>query len=64
MKDPQPRNLIKGMKGICQYLDISEATALKWYRELDLPIKKTSENGYWVGSRVKLDGWVDEFLEK
>lgn len=63
MKDPQPKNLLVGMKAICQYLGISEATALKWYRELSLPIKKTSENGYWVGSRVKLDEWARGLAE-
>lgn len=62
MKDPQPRNLLVGMKAICHYLGISEATALKWHRELELPIKKTAENGYWVGSRVKLDEWGKEFV--
>jgi hypothetical protein len=55
-------DLLVGMKAICQFLHgISEATALKWHRELGLPIKKAGENGYWVGSRSKIDAWSAEY---
>jgi len=51
-------DMLIGMKAITQYLNnISEATALKWHREIGLPIKKTGKNGYWVGSRKRIDAW-------
>jgi len=57
-------NLLIGMKAICQFLNgISEATALKWHRELGLPIKKTSQSGYWVGSRTKIEEWSRNVTE-
>jgi len=56
-------DLLVGMKAICEYLGgISEATALKYHRELDLPIRKSSKNGdsgIWLGSRKKLDAWSE-----
>lgn len=51
-----------GMKAICQYLNISEATAIKWHREIDLPIKKAC--GIWIGSKEKIEKWIKEYLEK
>lgn len=54
-------NLI-GMKEICQVLGVSEATALKWHREYEMPIKKV--DGIWIGSRKKLDEWFVKFSEK
>ena len=53
-------DLLVGMKAICQHLGISEATAIKWVRELGLPIRKTGDNGYWVGSRKKIDAWSEK----
>jgi len=62
MRETQPKNLLVGMKEICRYLGVSEATALKWHRELSLPIKKTAKSGYWVGSRVKIDEWSNDVV--
>jgi hypothetical protein len=53
----EAQNLLVGMKHICSFLNVSETTALKWHRELGLPIKKTSKSGYWVGSRVAINEW-------
>jgi len=59
-------DLLRGMKEICQYLGgISETTALKWHRELGLPIKKGGKNGdsgIWLGSKKKLDKWSEELV--
>lgn len=61
-------DLLVGMKAICQYLGgISEATALKYHRELGMPIRKSDKNGstgIWLGSRNKLDQWSEELVEK
>lgn len=60
-KEREKGDLLVGMKVICQYLGgISEATALKFHRELDLPIWKSAKNGtagIWLGSRRRLDEW-------
>lgn len=58
-------DIIKGMKAICQQVGASESTVLKWHRELGLPIRKGSKNGdrgIWVGSKTKIDAWVQEFV--
>jgi len=61
---PTSSNLLIGMKAICRYLNnISEATVLKWHRELDLPIKKTAKSGYWVGNKIKIDEWSRNLTE-
>lgn len=58
-------DLLVGMKSICQYMHgISEVTALKWHRELGMPIRKSDTNGtsgVWIGSKAKLDEWSAEF---
>ncbi len=53
-------DLLVGMKAICGYIGVSEATALKYYREMGLPIRKGSKNGdtgIWLGSKQKIDAW-------
>lgn len=54
-------DLLVGMKSICRYLGgVSEATALKYHRELDMPMRKSEKNGnagQWLASRSKLDEW-------
>jgi predicted DNA-binding transcriptional regulator AlpA len=53
-------DLLFGMKEICAYVGKSEATILKYQRELALPIKKGSKNGdtgIWIGSKEKIDEW-------
>ena len=64
MKKGNPSSdLLRGMKAICDHLGgISEATALKYYRELQLPIRKSGRNGdsgIWLGSRKKIDAWTE-----
>lgn len=61
MSKDQNGEVLSGMKSICQHLNgISEATALKWYRECGLPIRKAG--GIWVSNRKKLDQWSAEFV--
>ena len=58
-------DLIVGMKALCEVLNVSEATVLKWHRELGLPIKKGSKNGdagVWIGSLSKINVWVQEYV--
>lgn len=54
-------DLLVGMKAICTFLRMSEATVLKWHREYDdFPVKK---NGGYVSSRHKLNIWFQRYLE-
>ena len=56
VKKKDESDVLFGMKSICEYLDgISEATALKFHREFDLPIKKLG--GIWQGSKAKINEW-------
>lgn len=54
-------DLLVGMKAICRHLNgVSEATALKFHRELGAPMRKSDKNGtegVWLASRAKLDEW-------
>lgn len=55
-------DLLVGMKAICSFLRMSEATVLKWLREYDdFPVKK---NGGYVSSRYKLNIWFQNYLER
>jgi hypothetical protein len=55
-------DLLFGMKSICSFLRMSEATVLKWLREYeDFPVKK---NGGYVSSRRKLNIWFQGYLER
>lgn len=60
-------DLLVGMKAICRYLNgISEATALKYYRELSMPMRKSDVNGtsgQWLASKTKLDEWSRSLAE-
>lgn len=54
-------DMLIGMKAICSFLRMSEATVLKWLREYDdLPVKK---NGVYISSRIKLNAWFQAYLE-
>lgn len=57
-------DLLRGMKAICNYINVSEATALKFYRELDMPMRKSGKNnkGEWLSSRKKLDKWTEDLF--
>jgi len=58
-------DVVTGMKAIAQLVGASESTVLKWHRELDLPIKKGSkkgDSGIWIGSKKKIDEWVQEYV--
>ncbi len=49
-------DMLRGMKSICDYLRMSEATVLKYIREYDdFPVKK---NGNYISSRTALNDWV------
>lgn len=55
-------DMLVGMKAICSFLGMSEATVLKWLREFDdFPVKK---NGGYVSSRHKLNIWFQAYLER
>jgi len=68
MTQHKPGDLLVGMKAICQHLGgISEVTALKYHRELAMPIRKSDKNGssgIWLGSRSKLDQWSAALVEQ
>jgi len=55
--------LLVGMKAICRFLGVSEPTALRMHRELDLPIKKSGTNGVWLGNRAKINEWSRDLAE-
>jgi len=48
-------DILVGMKAICDYLRVSEATVIKWRAEYDdFPVKK---NGQLMSSRSALNTW-------
>lgn len=54
-------DILRGMKAICDFLRMSEATVQKWMREYDdFPVKK---NGQLISSRRKLNDWYQTYLE-
>lgn len=53
-------DILVGMKAICDFLRMSDATVLKWMREHDdFPVKK---NGGYISSRIKLNTWFQSYL--
>lgn len=49
-------DILVGMKAICDFLRVSEATIIKWRKEYeDFPIKK---NGQLTGTRAALQKWI------
>lgn len=55
-------DVLRGMKAICDFLRMSEATVLRWMREYDnFPVKK---NGSYISSRAKLNSWFQWYLEQ
>lgn len=53
-------DVLVGMKAICNFLNLSDATVLKYHREYDdFPLKK---NGVYVSSRSKLNAWFQVFV--
>ena len=54
-KSEEPADILVGMKAICDFLRVSEATVIKWRREYDdFPVKK---NGQLTSSRAALNKW-------
>jgi hypothetical protein len=48
-------DILVGMKAICDFLRVSEATVIKWRAEYeDFPVKK---NGHVISSRHALNVW-------
>lgn len=48
-------DILVGMKSICDFLGVSEATVIKWRQQYDdFPIKK---NGQLTSSRAALNEW-------
>lgn len=61
MKETEELDMLRGMKAICDFLRMSEATVLKFCREYDnFPVKK---NGSYYSSRKKLNLWFQWYLE-
>lgn len=55
-------DVLRGMKAICDFLRMSEATVQKWMKEFDnFPVKK---NGGLISSRKKLNEWYRWYLEQ
>ena len=53
-------DVLVGMKAICNFLNMSDATVLKYCREYDdFPVKK---NGVYVSSRTNLNNWFRAFV--
>jgi len=53
-------DVLVGMKAICDFLNMSDATVLKYHRGYDdFPVKK---NGVYVSSRSKLNTWFRSFV--
>ena len=55
-------DVLSGMKEICNFLGVSDKTALDWHKFRGMPIRK--EGGIWVGSRKKIEAWNRERIEK
>ena len=49
--------VLDGMKEICDYLKISESTALRYYRERGLPLRK--RGGVWCARKDQVDSWKE-----
>ena len=48
--------VLSGMKAICDYVNRSEATVLKWIRELRFPSSKIG-GGIWESDTELIDRW-------
>jgi len=46
---------LSGMKDICNYVSMSEATILNWIRTMDFPAKKLG--GIWMSDTELIDRW-------
>lgn len=58
--EAESSDVLVGMKSICNFLNVSEVTVLKYHREYDdFPVKK---NGVYVSSRSKLNTWFQAFV--
>lgn len=54
-------DVLRGMKAICSFLSMSEATVLRWMREYeDFPVKK---NGQFISSRKRLNAWYQDYVQ-
>lgn len=54
--------ILRGMKAICDFMRMSEATVLKYCREYDdFPVKK---NGGYISHRSALNQWLQDYLTR
>ena len=61
-KETEEFDMLRGMKAICDFLRMSEATVLRWMREYEnFPVKK---NGNYISNRTKLNEWFLWYLEE
>ena len=55
---------LKGMKEICQYSRLSEATIISLIKTANFPAKKTSGVvGIWISNTASIDRWTVVFCE-
>ena len=52
-----------GMKAICEYVKVSEATVLIWIRESGFPARKVRGKGIWLSDTVAIDAWLIWFVQ-
>ena len=49
---------LEGIKQICDYLGISEATATRWKQQyINFPISQNGSGGRWSSDTERLDEW-------
>lgn len=55
-------DILVGMKAICGFLRVSEATVIKWRQQYDdFPVKK---NGQLTSSRAALNEWSRQLFSR
>ena len=51
------KEVLKGMRDLCQVLKRSETTVLGWYKHEGLPIWRTKDGGIWMGEKSEVLEW-------
>lgn len=57
-------NMLTGMRMICAYTRLSEATILDLIVNADFPARKTKgADGIWISNTSSIDRWSQQFSE-
>ena len=57
-------NMLTGMRMICAYTRLSEATILDLIVNADFPARKTKgADGIWISNASSIDRWSQQFSE-